>query len=48
MNIGKLKGPEKKLQMTGKHKLQECKSGVLLYLKWILMRFSDSSGKYVY
>jgi hypothetical protein len=31
MNIGRLKGYEKMLQMAGKRKLQECKSGVLLY-----------------
>jgi hypothetical protein len=31
MNIGKLKGPEKMLQMTGKRKLWECESGALLY-----------------
>jgi hypothetical protein len=31
MNIWKLKGPEKMLQMTGKCKLQEHKSRVLLY-----------------
>jgi hypothetical protein len=31
MNIGKLKEPEKMLQMVGKHKLQEHKSGGLLY-----------------
>jgi hypothetical protein len=30
MNIGKLKGPEKILKMTGKHKLWDCKCGVLL------------------
>jgi hypothetical protein len=29
MNIGKLKGPEKMLQRTGKRKVQEHKSGVL-------------------
>jgi hypothetical protein len=28
MNTGKLKGLEKMLQMAGKHKLQELKSGV--------------------
>jgi hypothetical protein len=32
MNIGKLKGPEKMLQIAGKLKLQECKSRVLLYV----------------
>jgi hypothetical protein len=32
MNTGKLKGPEKVLQMTGKRKLQEHKSVVLLYI----------------
>jgi hypothetical protein len=31
MNVGKLKGPEKMLQMMGKCKLWEHKSGVLLY-----------------
>jgi hypothetical protein len=31
MNVGKLKGPVKMLQMMGKSKLQECKSGVLLH-----------------
>jgi hypothetical protein len=31
MNIGKLKGPEKVLQMAGKHKIQEHESRVLLY-----------------
>jgi hypothetical protein len=36
MNIGKLKGPKKILQMMGKHKLGEGKNGVLLYLQEIL------------
>jgi hypothetical protein len=32
MNIKKLKGPEKMLQMTEKHELWKLKSGVLLYI----------------
>jgi hypothetical protein len=32
INLGKLKGPEKMLQITGKYKLREPKSGVLLYV----------------
>jgi hypothetical protein len=32
MNIGKLMGPEKMLQMGGKRKLRERKHGVLLQL----------------
>jgi hypothetical protein len=31
MNVKKLKGPEKMLQLTGKCKQREHKSGVLLY-----------------
>jgi hypothetical protein len=31
MNIETLKGYEEMLQMAGERKLQECKSGVLLY-----------------
>jgi hypothetical protein len=38
MNNGKLKGPEKKpFQIMRKHKLQECKSRILLYLHTIIL-----------
>jgi hypothetical protein len=50
MNIGKLKGPEKLLQVTGKHKSRERKSGYPFRV-WItcfpFMEFSSAVIYYV-
>jgi hypothetical protein len=39
MNVGKLKGPEKVLQIAGKHKFQEHESRDLLYIITMLLMY---------